>query len=112
MPGGTSGCAKSDDFYKLFSDYAASKAVIDTFTIGLAKEVASEAIRVNAVRPGVVYTEIHASGGEPDRVKRVKQFVPMQRGGQPEEIAQAVLWLLSDEAAYCTGSILDVSGGR
>jgi len=93
-------------------DYAASKAAIDTFTIGLAKEVATEGIRVNAVRPGVVYTDIHASGGEPDRVERVKAFVPMQRGGQPEEVARAVLWLLSDAASYCTGSILDVSGGR
>ena len=95
-----------------YVDYAASKAAVDTFTMGLAKEVATEGVRVNAVRPGVVYTEIHASGGESDRVERVKQFVPMQRGGQPEEIAQAVLWLLSDQASYCTGSILDVSGGR
>ena len=95
-----------------YVDYAASKAAIDTFTIGLAKEVATEGIRVNAVRPGVVYTEIHAAGGEPNRVDRVKSFVPMQRGGQPEEIARAVLWLLSDEASYCTGAILDLSGGR
>jgi NAD(P)-dependent dehydrogenase (short-subunit alcohol dehydrogenase family) len=95
-----------------YVDYAASKAAIDTFTIGLSKEVALEGIRVNAVRPGVVYTEIHASGGEPERVERVKEFVPMKRGGQPEEIAQAILWLLSDEASYCTGAILDVSGGR
>jgi len=95
-----------------YVDYAASKAAVDTFTIGLAKEVATEGIRVNAVRPGVVYTDIHASGGEPNRVDRVKAFVPMQRGGHPEEIARAVMWLVSDEASYCTGAILDVSGGR
>lgn len=95
-----------------YVDYAASKAAIDTFTIGLAKEVATEGIRVNAVRPGVVYTDIHAAGGEPNRVERVKAYVPMQRGGQPEEIARAVMWLVSDEASYCTGAIVDVSGGR
>ena len=85
-----------------YVDYAAAKAAVDTFTIGLAKEVATEGIRVNAVRPGVVYTDIHASGGEPNRVERVKEFVPMKRGGQPEEIARAILWLLSDEASYST----------
>jgi NAD(P)-dependent dehydrogenase (short-subunit alcohol dehydrogenase family) len=95
-----------------YVDYAASKGAIDTFTIGLAKEVAAEGIRVNAVRPGVIHTAIHASGGEPDRVERVKAGVPMQRGGQPEEVAQAMMWLLSDAASYCTGSIVDVSGGR
>jgi NAD(P)-dependent dehydrogenase (short-subunit alcohol dehydrogenase family) len=95
-----------------YVDYAAAKAAIDTFTIGLSKEVAGEGIRVNAVRPGVVFTDIHASGGEPNRVERVKEFVPMKRGGQPEEIARAILWLLSDEASYTTGAILDVSGGR
>jgi NAD(P)-dependent dehydrogenase (short-subunit alcohol dehydrogenase family) len=95
-----------------YVDYAAAKAAIDTFTIGLAKEVATEGIRVNAVRPGVVYTDIHASGGEPNRVERVKEHVPMKRGGQPDEIARAILWLLSDEASYSTGAILDVSGGR
>jgi NAD(P)-dependent dehydrogenase (short-subunit alcohol dehydrogenase family) len=95
-----------------YVDYAASKAAIDALTVGLAKEVATEGIRVNAVRPGVVYTEIHAAGGEPNRVERVKSFVPMQRGGQPEEIARAVMWLVSDEASYSTGAILDVSGGR
>jgi NAD(P)-dependent dehydrogenase (short-subunit alcohol dehydrogenase family) len=95
-----------------YVDYAAAKAAIDTFTIGLAKEVANEGIRVNAVRPGVVYTDIHASGGEPNRVERVKQHVPMKRGGQPDEVARAILWLLSDEASYSTGAILDVSGGR
>ena len=95
-----------------YVDYAAAKAAIDTFTIGLAKEVATEGIRVNAVRPGVVYTDIHASGGEPNRVERVKEHVPMKRGGQPDEIARTILWLLSDEASYSTGAILDVSGGR
>ncbi|MGE5216532.1 MAG: SDR family oxidoreductase [Chloroflexota bacterium] len=95
-----------------YVDYAAAKAVIDTFTVGLAKEIAHEGIRVNAVRPGVIYTDIHASSGEPNRVERVKEFVPMKRGGQPEEVARAILWLLSDEASYCTGAILDVSGGR
>jgi NAD(P)-dependent dehydrogenase (short-subunit alcohol dehydrogenase family) len=95
-----------------YVDYAASKGAIDTFTIGLAKEVATEGIRVNAVRPGVIYTEIHALGGEPERVDRVKHTVPMQRGGQAEEVARAILWLLSDEASYVTGACLDVSGGR
>ena len=95
-----------------YVDYAASKAAIDTMTIGLSKEVANEGIRVNAVRPGVIYTEIHASGGEPDRVERVKSMVPMQRGGEAEEIADAALGLLSDEASYVTGALLDVTGGR
>ena len=95
-----------------YIDYAAAKAAIDAMTIGLAKEVAAEGIRVNAVRPGVVYTDIHASGGEPDRVERVRASVPMARGGQPEEIAQAVLWLASDQASYTSGALLDVAGGR
>jgi NAD(P)-dependent dehydrogenase (short-subunit alcohol dehydrogenase family) len=95
-----------------YVDYAAAKAAIDTFTVGLAKEIATEGIRVNAVRPGVVHTDIHASGGEPNRVERVKHYVPMKRGGRPEEIARAILWLVSDEASYSTGAILDVSGGR
>jgi NAD(P)-dependent dehydrogenase (short-subunit alcohol dehydrogenase family) len=95
-----------------YVDYAASKGAIDTFTIGLAKEVAAEGIRVNAVRPGVIYTDIHADGGEPGRVDRVKSAVPMLRGGQPEEVAKAILWLLSDAASYSTGAILDVTGGR
>jgi NAD(P)-dependent dehydrogenase (short-subunit alcohol dehydrogenase family) len=95
-----------------YVDYAASKGAIDTLTIGLSKEVAEEGIRVNAVRPGVIYTEIHASGGEAGRVERVKKAVPMKRGGQPEEVARAILWLLSDEASYSTGTFIDVSGGR
>ena len=95
-----------------YVDYAASKGAIDTLTIGLSKEVAEEGIRVNAVRPGFIYTDIHASGGEPGRVDRVKAFVPMKRGGNPEEVANAILWLLSDEASYTTGTFIDVTGGR
>ena len=95
-----------------YVDYAASKGAVDTFTIGLAREVAAEGIRVNAVRPGVIYTEIHASGGEPGRVDRVKDTVPMKRGGSPEEVAAAILWLLSDEASYATGTFIDLTGGR
>jgi NAD(P)-dependent dehydrogenase (short-subunit alcohol dehydrogenase family) len=95
-----------------YVDYAASKGAIDSLTIGLAREVAGDGIRVNAVRPGVIYTGIHASGGEPGRVDRVKAAVPMKRGGEPEEVARAILWLLSDEASYSTGAFIDVSGGR
>jgi NAD(P)-dependent dehydrogenase (short-subunit alcohol dehydrogenase family) len=95
-----------------YVDYAASKGAIETFTIGLANEVAQESIRVNAVRPGHIYTELHAKGGEPQRVDRVKASIPMKRGGQPEEVAAAILWLLSEEASYITGTIVDVSGGR
>ncbi len=95
-----------------YVDYAASKGALETMTIGLAKEVAEEGIRVNAVRPGHIYTDIHASGGEPGRVDRVKAMVPMKRGGRPEEVAAAILWLLSGEASYVTGTILDVTGGR
>jgi NAD(P)-dependent dehydrogenase (short-subunit alcohol dehydrogenase family) len=95
-----------------YVDYAASKGAIDTFTVGLAVEVAQEGIRVNAVRPGVIYTDIHASGGEPGRVDRVKAFVPMRRGGRAEEVARAILWLLSPDASYTTGAFIDVSGGR
>ena len=95
-----------------YVDYAASKGAIDTLTVGLAKEVALEGVRVNGVRPGVIHTEIHASGGEPDRVERVKAAVPMRRGGTPEEVARAILWLLSEESSYCTGTSIDVSGGR
>lgn len=95
-----------------YVDYAASKGAIDTFTTGLAVEVAGEGIRVNAVRPGFIYTEMHADGGEPLRVERVKASLPMKRGGQPEEVAQAILWLLSDDASYVTGSFLDLAGGK
>ncbi len=95
-----------------YVDYAASKAAIDTLTIGLGKEVATEGIRVNAVRPGVIHTDIHASGGEPGRVERVAPSVPMQRGGDPIEVARTILWLASDEASYITGTIVDCSGGR
>jgi NAD(P)-dependent dehydrogenase (short-subunit alcohol dehydrogenase family) len=95
-----------------FVDYAASKGAIDSFTIGLAKEVAAEGIRVNAVRPGIIDTEIHASAGVPDRVALFRSAVPMQREGSAEEVAKAVLWLMSDEASYSTGTIIAVSGGR
>jgi len=94
-----------------YVDYAASKGAIDTMTIGLAREVAEEGIRVNVVRPAFIYTDIHASGGEPGRVDRVKQFVPMKRGGEAVEVARAILWLLSDEASYSTGTFIDVTGG-
>ena len=95
-----------------YVDYAAAKGAIDTFTLGLAKEVAHEGIRVNAVRPGLIDTEIHASGGLPNRVRDLAHGVPMQRGGTPEEVAQAIVWLLSDAASYTTMSLMDVSGGR
>ena len=94
-----------------YVDYAASKGAIETFTIGLAREVADEGIRVNAVRPGFTYTDIHASGGEPNRVDRMKARVPMKRGGTPDEVARAIVWLLSEEASFTTGSFIDVSGG-
>ncbi|HEY0876423.1 MAG TPA: SDR family oxidoreductase [Vicinamibacterales bacterium] len=95
-----------------YVDYAASKGALDTLTIGLAHEVAQQGIRVNGVRPGFIYTDMHASGGEPGRVDRVKQFVPLRRGGTAEEVAQAILWLLSSEAAFTTGSFIEVAGGR
>ena len=95
-----------------YVDYAASKGAVDTLTIGLAVEVAAQGIRVNAVRPGFIYTEMHADGGEPARVDRVKESLPMKRGGQPEEVAQAIAWLLSEEASYVTGSFLDLAGGK
>lgn len=95
-----------------YVDYAASKAAIDVFTIGLAREVADEAIRVNAVRPGIIDTEIHASSGDPARAQRLAPELPLHRPGTAQEVANAILWLVSDEASYCTGSILDVAGGR
>jgi NAD(P)-dependent dehydrogenase (short-subunit alcohol dehydrogenase family) len=95
-----------------YVDYAASKGAVDTLTIGLAREVAEEGIRVNAVRPGFIRTEIHASGGEPNRVDRVKELVPMKRGGTADEVAAAILWLMSDEASYTTGAFIDVTGGK
>ncbi len=95
-----------------YVDYAASKGALETFTIGFAKEVAREGVRVNCVRPGHIYTEMHASGGEPGRVDRVKDTIPMGRGGQPEEVARAILWLASPEASFVTGTFLDVTGGK
>jgi len=95
-----------------YVDYAASKGALDTLTVGLAKEVAGEGIRVNGVRAGIIYTDIHASGGEPGRVDRLGPTLPMARGGTADEVARAILWLLSDDASYTTGSFVDVSGGR
>ena len=95
-----------------YVDYAAAKGAVDSLTTGLALEVAAQGIRVNGVRPGLIYTEIHASGGEPGRVDRVKSMLPMQRGGQPEEVAQAIAWLLSEKASYVTGSFLELAGGK
>ena len=95
-----------------YVDYAASKGALETFTTGFAKEVAREGIRVNCIRPGHIYTEMHASGGEPGRVDRVKDSIPMGRGGQPEEVARAILWLASAEASFVTGTFLDVTGGK
>ena len=95
-----------------YVDYAASKGAIDTFTVGLAREVAAEGIRANAVRPGIIDTDIHASGGQPDRARDMAPLVPMQRVGSAEEVAQAIVWLLTPQASYTTGAILDVAGGR
>ncbi len=95
-----------------YIDYAASKGALDTLTLGLSKEVANEGIRVNAVRPGLIYTDIHARGGEPGRVDRLGATVPMGRGGTAEEVALSIMWLMSEEASYCTGTLLDVAGGR
>lgn len=95
-----------------YIDYAASKGAIDTFTMGLAKELVADGIRVNCVRPGIINTELHAKGGEPGRIERIAPTIPMQRAGEADEIAKAILWLASDEASYITGSLLDVSGGR
>ena len=95
-----------------YIDYAASKGAVDTLCIGLAKEVATEGVRVNVVRPGVIDTEIHARGGQPNRIEQMRALLPMGRAGEAAEVADAVVWLLGDEASYCTGSILDVTGGR
>lgn len=95
-----------------YVDYAASKGAIDTMTIGLAKEVAADGIRVNAVRPGLIRTDIHASGGQPHRLERLAPGIPMGRGGEPDEVARAIAWLCSPDASYVTGAILDVTGGR
>ena len=95
-----------------YVDYAAAKAAIDTFTLGLAREVATEGVRVNAVRPGIIDTDIHASGGQPDRARQLAPQIPMQRPGTAEEVAAAVMWLMSDAASYTTGALLDVTGGR
>ncbi len=95
-----------------YIDYAASKGAIDTFTMGLAKELVADGIRVNCVRPGIINTDLHAKGGEPERIERIAPTIPMQRAGEADEIANAILWLASDEASYVTGTLLDVSGGR
>ncbi len=95
-----------------YIDYAASKGAIDSMTLGLSREIAGEGIRVNAVRPGFIDTEMHASGGEPNRIERLRPNIPLGRGGSPEEVANAIVWLLSDEASYCTGALLDLAGGR
>ena len=95
-----------------YVDYAASKGAVDSLTIGLSLEVAAQGIRVNGVRPGLIYTDIHASGGEAGRVDRVKDLLPMKRGGQPEEVAEAIVWLLSEKASYVSGSFLDLAGGK
>src|SRR5690554_349373 len=106
----SSGAAKTGSPNE-YIDYAASKGAVDTLTRGLALEVAAEGVRVNAVRPGLIYTEMYASGGEPDRVDRVKAKIPLQRGGQPEEVAEAILWLASEKSSFVTGSFIDLSGG-
>jgi NAD(P)-dependent dehydrogenase (short-subunit alcohol dehydrogenase family) len=95
-----------------YVDYAAAKGAIDVFTMGLAKEVALEGIRVNAVRPGIIETDIHASGGTPDRAKQMAPMVPMQRAGSADEVAQAIVWLMSEQSSYTTGAVIDVTGGR
>ncbi|MFD2642496.1 SDR family oxidoreductase [Pseudomonas japonica] len=95
-----------------YVDYAASKGALDTFTLGLAKEVAGEGVRVNAVRPGYIFTDFHALSGDPDRVSKLAPGIPMGRGGQAEEVAEAIIWLLSDKASYSTGSFIDLGGGR
>ncbi|KAF1012199.1 MAG: putative oxidoreductase YgfF [Pseudomonas fluorescens] len=95
-----------------YVDYAASKGALDTFTVGLAKEVAGEGIRVNGVRPGFIYTDFHALSGDPDRVSKLEPLIPMARGGRAEEVAEGIVWLLSDKASYATGTVIDLAGGR
>ena len=95
-----------------YVDYAASKGAVDTFTLGLSKELAGEGIRVNAVRPGYIFTDFHALSGDPGRVSKLEPIIPMGRGGRPEEVAEAIIWLLSDKASYTTGTFLDLGGGR
>lgn len=95
-----------------YIDYAASKGAIDSFTIGLSKELAGEGIRVNAVRPAFIHTDIHRDGGEPDRIERVKDAIPLRRGGFAKEVAEAILWLISDKSSYSTGIFIDVTGGK
>lgn len=106
----SSGAALSGSPFE-YIDYASSKGAIDTMTIGLAKELAQQNIRVNGVRPGFIHTDMHADGGEPGRVERLKENIPMKRGGQPEEVAEAIAWLLSDKASFITGKFIDVTGG-
>lgn len=106
-----SSCAAKTGSPNEYIDYAASKAALDTMTVGLSREVAADGIRVNAVRPGFIRTEMHAAGGEPDRVERLKSGIPLQRGGEPAEVARAIVWLLSDKASYCTGTFIDIAGG-
>jgi NAD(P)-dependent dehydrogenase (short-subunit alcohol dehydrogenase family) len=107
----SSAAARLGGFHE-YVDYAASKGAVDTLGLGLAKEVAAEGVRVNVVRPGIIDTEIHARGGQPNRIEQMLPMLPMGRAGEASEIADAVVWLLGDEASYCTGSILDVAGGR
>jgi len=95
-----------------YIDYASAKGAIDSFTIGLSKEMANEGIRVNAVRPAFIYTDIHTDGGEPNRVERIQNTIPLQRGGQAREVAEAILWLSSEKSSFCTGIFIDVSGGK
>ncbi|GAC35736.1 hypothetical protein GPSY_0089 [Paraglaciecola psychrophila 170] len=106
----SSGAAKSGSPNE-YIDYAASKGAINSLTKGLALEVANEAIRVNAVRPGLIHTDIHTSGGEPSRIERLKSKIPMQRGGQPAEVAEAIYWLASEKSSFVTGSFVDIAGG-
>ena len=106
-----SSCAAKTGSPHEYVDYAMSKGALDTMTVGLAKEVAADGIRVNAVRPGFIETDMHAAGGEPDRVERLRDSIPLKRGGTPEEAASAIVWLLSADSSYCTGSFIDVAGG-